>query len=263
MNISGYGVAYNNNSYGALSSKAKVPYSAIAILDKKAEPENKNNVSLPKNNVGLSSAVYTKTEPVRSDAEILEDMAELAKKHAEQGTFQEEDADFQKLMKEYVSPVSPNREEILKNTMNEINENIKMSHSKKKKEKEEDFSHIGKLLQMLKNMEKKKDKISSGDETMDNRGDKSNGQIAYNMEGANYLACVENGEVEAAMIRDSNGETVMCIDSNASGQSSVVQCWTIEEGRRSAELLETYNETYRNISSSKGFTSGNMFNGVG
>jgi len=65
--------------------------------------------------------MYTKTEPTRSDEEILKDMAELARKHARQGTtFQEPDEEFLALMKEYMSSVSPDREGILNRAVNEI-----------------------------------------------------------------------------------------------------------------------------------------------
>jgi len=69
--------------------------------------------------------MYTKTEPTRSDEEILKDMAELAKKYARQGTFHELDKEYLDLMKEYMSSVSPDREGILNRAVNEIIERTK------------------------------------------------------------------------------------------------------------------------------------------
>jgi predicted secreted acid phosphatase len=91
----------------------------------------------------------------------------------------------------------------------------------------------------------------------------SGAQIVFNMEGANYHACVENGDVKAAMIKDSNGEVVMLFDErNSSGQLSVTMSGTEREGRRSVELLEVYNETYKEVIRSKGSASGSSFDAV-
>ena len=73
--------------------------------------------------------MYTKTEPTRSDEEILKDIAELAKKHAQQGTFYKQDQEYLDLMKEYVSSASPDRESILNRTMNEIMERTNQSEN--------------------------------------------------------------------------------------------------------------------------------------
>jgi hypothetical protein len=75
--------------------------------------------------VSLPEWMNTKTEPKRSDEEILKDMEALAKEHAKTGQFfQDNDPRFKELMDEYVSSVSPDRESILKNSTNEINERI-------------------------------------------------------------------------------------------------------------------------------------------
>jgi predicted RND superfamily exporter protein len=296
MNISGYGASYNYSGYGVLLNKAKTPAVSTAITGEKPKPESKDNNTtnvydpfkvkgydpfkdmFKTGSVSLPSWVYTKTEPTRSDKEILKDMAELAKKHAEQGTFQNNDYEFQSLMKEYVSSASPDRENILKNTVNEINGKIKISDSHKNRGKKEAFDPIGKLLEVFKNMEKGENKVTSdSNETrasvsggingvqINNSNNGHNGaQIVFNMEGANYHACVENGDVKAAMIRDSNGEVVMLFDErNSSGQLSITMSGTEREGRRSAELLKAYNETYKEVSSSKGIVSGNSFDAVG
>jgi hypothetical protein len=260
MNISGYGVSYNYSSYSSLANKAKTSSASTVIP---AEKPKTSSVSLP-------SEINTKTEPTRSDKEILEAMKELAKKHAEKGTFQNQDYEFQSLMEEYVSSASPDRKSILENTVNEINEKIKISNPQKSGEKRENFDSIGTLLQVLENMEKGGNKrISNSNETLasissgNGSSGSGGGQIIFNMSGGNYDAYVENGEVKFAHIRDSNGDTVMYFNNrNSSGQLSVTMSGTEREGWRSAELLEAYNETYREVSSSKGLVSGNSFDAV-
>jgi hypothetical protein len=56
--------------------------------------------------------MQTKTTPARSDEEILKDIEELAKEHARTGKFHSGEK-FYKLIDEYVSSVSPNRDNIL------------------------------------------------------------------------------------------------------------------------------------------------------
>ncbi|MDR3002252.1 MAG: hypothetical protein LBU89_13445 [Fibromonadaceae bacterium] len=77
-------------------------------------------------NVTLPEWMQTKTEPKRSDAEILKEMEELAKLHAKTGQFQYSDEKFKELMDEYMSSVSPDRAGILEKSVNEINERIVM-----------------------------------------------------------------------------------------------------------------------------------------
>jgi len=76
------------------------------------------NMRLP--NFKENNEMYTKTEPTRSDEEILKDIAELAKRHAEKGTFHNADNEYLDLFKEYISSVSPDRESILTSSLKEI-----------------------------------------------------------------------------------------------------------------------------------------------
>jgi hypothetical protein len=285
MNISSYGASYNYSGYGVLLNKAKTPTVSTTITEEKQEPKSNNNNTDSNTdqfkvkgydpfkdmnktgNINFPSWVYTKTEPTRSDAEILKDMAELAKKHAEHGTFQNNDYEFQSLMKEYVSSASPDRESILKNTVNEINGKIEISNSQKNRGKKEDFDPIGKLLQVLKNMEKVGNKIVS--DSNGTRASTSNGIAKgmpggeFNMVGANYDAYVENGEVNFAHFKDNSGEVVMIFSSiHSAGQLSVTMSGTEKEGRRSAELLGAYNEAYKEVIRSKGSVSGSSFDAV-
>jgi hypothetical protein len=276
MYIRGYGIASGYSGYGVLSNKPKTPssvFTATPAEKQKTESKNSNannNYDPSKNtaktgSISLPSDVYTKTEPTRSDEEILKDVAELAKKHAEKGTFHYKDEEYLSLMEEYISSVSPDRESILENTMNEINEKIKVSNSKKNGEGEEkeNFDTIGTLLQVLKNMEKGRNEITSDSDEASRNGTAIGGQFTYNMYGDTYEAYTEDGELKDVVIHESNGKTLMYLDDrNSSGKLSVRQAWTDEEIIRDRKITEVYNETYMSTSSSKGLISGNAFDTV-
>jgi len=66
----------------------------------------------------------TKTEPTRSDEEILKDIETLAKEHARMGIRDHADKRYAKLMDEYVSSVSPDREGLLREQTSEILERL-------------------------------------------------------------------------------------------------------------------------------------------
>jgi len=274
MIINGYGVSYNYSSYNSSSNKTKTT-STFTIPDEKIKTESKKSSNTNQTNqvydpfedmaktgsVSLPSWIYTKTEPTRSDEEIIKDIIEVAKRHAEQGTFQDEgDDEFNSLVKEWTSPVSPDREEILKRTMKEIYEKKDLIPKKSGKE-EKNYDMISTLMQALKTEKEKVNKIESGS----NEGARNRviGTV-YNMEGDNYYACVEDDKLKGALIRDDSGKYVMAFDTlNSSGKLSLSQSWTEEEGIRRAKLLEVYNETYKSVSSSNGLVSGNAFNAVG
>ncbi|MCL2261349.1 MAG: hypothetical protein FWC15_08375 [Fibromonadales bacterium] len=293
MNIGSYGSSFNYSAYGTLLNKAKTFTVPTAIPEQKPKSTNSNTVSNTSNDpfkvkaydpfkdmaatgtVSVPSWVYTKTELTRSEDEIKKDMIELAKKHAKNGTSQLHDYEFQSLMKEYISPASPDRESILRNAVSEINEKIKISNSHKNKGKKEDFDQInnfdqiGKLLEMLGGEEyvKGKSKTTSGSSGTRFSTSASNGIAKgmpggeFNMIGINYDACVENGEVNFAHIKDNSGEVVMIFSSiHSPGQLSVTMSGTEKEGKRSAELLKVYNEAYKEEVNSKGSVSGNFIN---
>jgi len=78
-----------------------------------------------KGSFNLPELMQTKTTPTRSDEEILRDMEELAREHARMGTLQNnDDKRFAKLMDEYISSVSPDREGLLRKETNEILERL-------------------------------------------------------------------------------------------------------------------------------------------
>jgi hypothetical protein len=71
-------------------------------------------------NVELPRYIHTKTTPTRNDAEILKDIEELAKEHARTGQSRNYDKKYSELADEYISSVSPDRESILKKSVQEI-----------------------------------------------------------------------------------------------------------------------------------------------
>jgi len=151
MNICGYGVAGTISGYGTQSiSQTSSKYFTIPVWGEdiaktnNITQKNGNNDKINNDKTNPFEAgsfnfndwcskldpnydcqMFTKTEPTKSDEEILKDIIELAKKHAQQGTFQENDEEFLALRKEYISSVSPNREGILNSAMNEIIERTK------------------------------------------------------------------------------------------------------------------------------------------
>jgi hypothetical protein len=227
--------------------------------------------------------MLTKTEPTRSDEEILKDMAELARKHARQGTFHEQDKEYLDLYKEYVSPVSPDREGILNRAVNEIIDRTKQdedytmsdiyqqvrSQTADKKEEEDEEKEKKELLdyflEMLANKGNKKGSsgtISSitrnGDcclVTIDNGGGMTttlgfvNGEFSgMQMHGNNYSGVqLENGgmvgSVEHAMFKDDNGNLI-AIYYNKGHMSGLRSAPTNEEIERQKEVLAAYNAGY-------------------
>jgi hypothetical protein len=221
--------------YGALRSIRNHPFGTGPKIGTVRLPNFKEN------NEG-----YTKTTPTRSDEEILEAMKELAKKHAENGTFHNADNEYLDLYKEYVSSVSPDREGILTNSLNEIFEKANLP----KKEKDNTLG-MSILQQTIKVMEQAKN----------NNKRWLDGEI----KGANYnVGWMEGNELKCADFFDSNGELIGHYDQNG---------WDVfdtksEQARRS-EILAVYNEAFNSVynaqevSRPKSLTSGNSLDVVG
>jgi hypothetical protein len=197
---------------------------------------------------------YTKTEPTRSDEEILKDIAELAKKHAEKGTFHNADNEYLDLYKEYVSSVSPDRENILTNSLKEI-----FAKANSPKKNKEDTIDINKniLQQTLRIMEQAKNK----------NGNTSNKTVWLDGEisGTNYkVGWLDGNELKEASFYDSNGEKIADYSQNG---------WALygtkAENERGREILAVYNEAFnsvynaQNASPSKSLVSGTTFDVVG
>jgi len=173
------------------------------------------NIKLP--DYKNSLCMYTKTEPTKSDAEIKEELARIAKEDQKKGHFHSETKEYLELRKEYVSSVSPDRESIVANSTKEIFAN---ANAIKQKVKEPPKN----LLEVLIEMEKKGDKV-----------------VAINMNCPAYTACFEGDKLNYARFQDSNGEIVATYDPN-SGWSCI---GTKEEGVRLREFAKTYNEAWK------------------
>jgi hypothetical protein len=206
------------------------------------------SVNLPNFRDNNEGCTYSK--PTRSDEEILKDIAEMAKKHAENGTFHHMNNEYLDLYKEYVSSVSPDREGILTNSLKEI-------FGKTNKSKEEPTIDLNKsiLQQTLKIMEQAKNKNGANRTWLD-------GEI----KGANYnVGWMEGNELKYADFFDSNGEKIACYTQNG---------WdlfgTKAEKQRGDEFTALYNETFKSVNTStptaslpKSVDVGNTFDVVG
>jgi len=179
----------------------------------------------------LPELMQTKTEPTRSDEEILKDIEELAKEHARTGLSKKDDKRFAELINEYVSSVSPDRESILKSNSIAIRGN---------------------------------NIIPSGDKIIATRSDGYYTQVDYDRGGGNVTSLVydnngnlqpgmvlkgnmydgvgiNNGMVESGNFYDDNGELVM----NFLG-GKLCQSYTKAEGARLQEIVSKYNTAYDN-----------------
>jgi hypothetical protein len=217
---------------------------------------------------------YTKTEPTRSDEEILKDIVELAKKHAEKGTFHNADNEYLDLFKEYVSSVSPDREGILTDSLKQIS----LTTNLPKKEKEDPLSmkalSMSILQQTLKAMEQTKNKsgIISNNKTWSSDAcgagwveDPNWKQVSFYCSNGRAMCKVgEGNELKLASFYDSNGEEIAEYTPN--GWSLYA---TKAELARSREALAIYNEAFNSVynapttSLPKSVDVGNSFDVVG
>jgi flagellar hook-basal body complex protein FliE len=225
--------------------------------------------------------MYTKTEPARSDEEILKDMAELAKKHARQGTFQEFDNEFSDLLKEYISPVSPDRESILNKAVNEIIERTNQDEdysiysafqqldSQRANKEDDEKELIDYLLEILKNNGNRKgssgtiSSITQNGDCYEINIDHGGGMTttlyyaggeltSMSIGGNNYSAQLNhyNGAIDFAQIRDDNGNLIASYHSPEPlyGSPPIIgglySCHTSEEIERRKEILAAYNASY-------------------
>jgi hypothetical protein len=195
---------------------------------------------------------FTKTEPTRSDEEILEAIKELAKKHAEKGTFHNADNEYLDLFKEYISSASPDRESILTSSLNQI-------FGKAKTNKEEGAIDFNKsiLEQTLKIMEQAKNKNGA-----------TNNKTTFNIDLAGGAMCkvgwLDDDKLKDASFHDSNGELI----ANYSQHGWSILYTKAEQARKS-EITAAYNEAFNSVynaqnpSLSKSVDVGNTFDVVG
>ena len=179
------------------------------------------SVRLP--NFNGNSEGYTKTEPTRSDEEIIKDIIEVAKKHAEKGTFHNADNEFLDLKKEYISSVSPDRESILTNSLKQIFGKTDLP----KKEKEQSKSILQQTLEIMENAKNK------------------NGTISNNktMKSAMYeVGWLDGNELKYADFYDSNGELIANYSENGWALYA-----TKAEKARNDEITAIYNEAFNSV----------------
>jgi len=227
------------------------------------------NVRIP--NFKENNEGYTKTEPTRSDEEILKDIVELAKKHAEKGRFHNADNEYLDLFKEYVSSVSPDREGILTNSLKQISlEQILVKTDFPKKE--EPLSILQQTLRVMeqtknKNMAISNNKIWSSDVCKAGYIDDDPSWNRVNFRDSNGSALfkiAEGNELKIASFYDNNGEEIAQYTPN--GWSLYA---TKAELARSREALAVYNEAFNSVynaqevSRPKSLTSGNALDVVG
>jgi len=174
MNVTGdYGVSNNYNSYNAAKTSQTsgkpftIPKEPVSMhigttmigqltfigygdFDPFKEIEETGSFKVPE-------FMQTKKEPTMSDEEILRELEKLAKEHAKTGVWDPcSDERYLKLMDEYISSVSPDRENLLKIEIDEILERIKTEQSAmpgtedlEKKDKEKKKEEVKELIDYL------------------------------------------------------------------------------------------------------------------
>jgi hypothetical protein len=186
-----------------------------AIYDRFGTGAKIGNVKLPD---FKKSYMYTKTEPSMSDEELKEAIAKIAREDAEKGLFQNQTKIFLDLEREYISSVSPDRENIITNSMKEIN-TIKQKFAKA------DLSERAKaLLELLADMGKKDN----------NKIIRINGSTMYDE------ACFVGDNLTYVGFQDSNGEKIADYACNI-GWDCIL---TKAEVARQKEFIGTYNEVW-------------------
>jgi hypothetical protein len=207
--------------------------------------------------------MQTKTEPTRSDEEILRELEKLAKEHAKTGVWDPcSDERYLKLMDEYISSVSPDRENFLKKEIDEILERIKtelsaMSGTEGLEEEDEEEKDEKQLIDYLLEVLAKRDKNviatrSDGHYTVVDydRGDgrvttlvydnKGNQQPGMHMTSDSYSVQVLNGDkVDHAFFYGENGDMIASYHNN-----KLYQAYTKEENTRLFELRGVYEATF-------------------
>jgi|GEM_PF-288444 len=178
------------------------------------------NIKLP--DFKKSTEMYSKTEPTRSDEEIKEDIVRIAIADQKKGHFHSTTKEYWDLKNEYISSVSPDRENIVTNSTKEM-----FTNANAIKQKPEEARKT--LLELFIELEKK--------------GDKKNQIIE--MKCSAYSACFEGDKLTSAEIR-SNG--VLIADYSQNGWHCI---GTDAEFARQQEFCKTYNEAWRSAESER------------
>jgi hypothetical protein len=166
--------------------------------------------------------MQTKRTPIRNDEEILKDMEKLAKEHAKMGVFQShDDKRIAKLIDEYVSSVSPDREALLKKETNEILKRIEdempgtaaedVTEAAKKK-KEELIDYLMEAIGTKKGKDKEKNDIDIISGFIVARG--NNITASGNASNNNIIATRSDGYYTAIDFDRGNGKLTTLVYDN-------------------------------------------------
>jgi len=269
MNVNGYGVTSIISGYGTQSTSqtSNKPFT-IPVWGEDISKTPKTNKSkdytitdydpfkdmAETGKVELPGYIHTKTEPTRSDEEILKDLEELAQEHARTGQFQDSDIKFIALRDEYVSSVSPDREGILKKSVKEISgifgtnsQDYRMSDSFKQidsqrthklDEEEKEKELIDYLLEGLENKE-------NDNNVSTNEGGNETQNVV--LKGDTYEGLAQNGKIQYVHFFDPDSET-----KNEENRTPIMiynrgilsQGPTEAELARIREVRATYNAAY-------------------
>jgi len=217
MNISGYGVAGAISGYGTqyISQTSSKPFTIPVWGEDVSKKENTpiaDKDPFKDGTIKLPEWMNTKTEPTRSDEEILRELEELAKEHAKIGESVNvfEDKKYTDLMYEYVSSVSPDRAAILNKAVSEINGVVNAIYgadysfcdiyqqvdSQRDKTDEDDKEKKKKeLIDYFLEALKKKDKGENNNVAIDMSNDETLDILNTIIKSDTYAAFVQNGVV--------------------------------------------------------------------
>jgi hypothetical protein len=282
--ISGYIVANGQGGYDVVEKTSQtanakpftIPISEFTDEKQTTTTKTKNYTLVDydpfkASSVELPGYIHTKTEPTRSDEEILREIELLAQSHTKTGQDRNNDKRFLELMDEYVSSVSPDRAGILKKSVPEINGIVsgifgassqdysmsdifqqvdsqrtdKTDEEDKKKEKE----LIDYLLEVLKNRGKNNVSIDIWESLYEGDNgeiiEEKNAMIKSDM----YEAFVKDGVIQQVDFFDPNGESKG--NEHRFGESimgysggKLIQAPTEAEWTRQKEVYATYEAAY-------------------
>ncbi|MDR2593248.1 MAG: hypothetical protein LBC87_00550 [Fibromonadaceae bacterium] len=298
MNINGYGILGAISGYGTKSTSqtSSKPFTIPVWGENTAKTDNdpktnkRRDFTLTKGydpfkdmaktgNVKLLEYMQTKTEPKRSDEEILKEIEELAKEHARTGQFQNSDPRFSKLMDEYISSASPDRAGILKSETNEMLERLESEMYigededpkknkelvdylmevlgiKKREDKEEDNDIISNIIAARGNniiaiqsdgyytavdYDRGEGRVTTL--TYDNNGNQQPG-IIIKSDMYQATSIHKKGVIDHALFYDGDAETIIMIYNKDYDEKKLTQIQTNAESLRKAEILSVYNATY-------------------
>jgi hypothetical protein len=253
MSISCYGVAGVISGYGTqyISQTSSKPFTIPVWGEDASKTDNAQKTDANKNrdftitdydpfkdiaetgNVNLPEYMQTKTQPKRSDEEILRDIEELAKEHARTGIQNEKR--LLELRDEYISSVSPDRDGILKSTTNEIcerlasemyigDDEIYLGDDEDKKKNKELIDYLMEELDFKKGKEKEKNDNDIINDIINNiaaRG--SNIATSGNMYSNNIIASHSDGYYTTVDIDRGGGKiTSLAYDRNGNLQPGII-----------------------------------------